>query len=519
MLTCTPTISFLEQPQQLDLRQEMMTLLRQIGPGHMMNTAYDTAWVARLHKLGEPMAEEALDWLREHQLADGSWGAEQPVYHHDRVICTLAAAIALAERGLAEDRVRVERAMKALDKHQTWLHLDPAGETVAFEMLLPTLIAEAKVLRLIPRGGTAMLNDMARTRETKLAKAPGRLISRYTTMAHSTEMVGQDALHLLDIENLQESNGSIGHSPSATAFFTLHVWPEPKALNYLSTNMANGGVPDVAPFDIFEPAWTLWNLALSDRNDYKMLNMCRRHLNFLETSWRVENGVGFAADYSCRDGDDSSLVFEVLGRYGHSTNLSTILQYEEEDHFRCFALESNPSISTNIHVLGALRLAGLPAKHPSIQKILTFLRRQKTVQNYWIDKWHASPYYATAHLIIACAGYYNTLVEDAIEWIVDTQNVDGSWGHYSATAEETAYSLQALAIWRQSGQSVPNSTLKRGTAWLLEHTEPPYPPLWIGKCLYSPTLVVRSAILSALMLNTYTENPLNGTYPELSFSC
>jgi hypothetical protein len=30
--------------------------------------------------------------------------------------------------------------------------------------------------------------------------------------------------------------------------------------------------------------------------------------------------------------------------------------------------------------------------------------------------------------------------------------------------------------------------------------DPPYPPLWIGKSLYSPGLVVRSAILSALSM-------------------
>jgi hypothetical protein len=28
----------------------------------------------------------------------------------------------------------------------------------------------------------------------------------------------------------------------------------------------------------------------------------------------------------------------------------------------------------------------------------------------------------------------------------------------------------------------------------------PYPPLWIGKCLYNPSLVIRSAVISALAL-------------------
>ena len=40
----------------------------------------------------------------------------------------------------------------------------------------------------------------------------------------------------------------------------------------------------------------------------------------------------------------------------------------------------------------------------------------------------------------------------------------------------------------------------RGRAWLLAHAQPPYPPLWIGKCLYGPQNVVRSAILNALTL-------------------
>jgi len=39
-----------------------------------------------------------------------------------------------------------------------------------------------------------------------------------------------------------------------------------------------------------------------------------------------------------------------------------------------------------------------------------------------------------------------------------------------------------------------------GARWLAEHAEGPYTPLWIGKSLYSPNLVVRSAILSALIL-------------------
>ena len=39
------------------------------------------------------------------------------------------------------------------------------------------------------------------------------MISRNVTIAFSAEMAGTDGKHMLDIENLQESNGSVGVSP------------------------------------------------------------------------------------------------------------------------------------------------------------------------------------------------------------------------------------------------------------------------------------------------------------------
>jgi hypothetical protein len=118
---------------------------------------------------------------------------------------------------------------------------------------------------------------------------------------------------------------------------------------------------------------------------------------------------------------------------------------------------------------------------------------------FWFDKWHVSPYYPTSHAIIACAGFCNELVTDAISWIVSTQNDDGSWGYYMPTAEETAYCLQALMTWKQCGQPVPSNVLRQGVEWLSGHMTPPYPPLWIGKCLYTPVLIVRATILSTLL--------------------
>jgi halimadienyl-diphosphate synthase len=489
----------------MNLYQSVHHLLRQIGPGQsqMTDTAYDTAWIARLDKLGAPMGERALEWLRVHQLADGSWGAENPKYYHGRLICTLAAMIALTRRRQVQDRTRWRRAQLALETIAGRLIADPA-ETIGFEMIAPTLMAEAEGLGIIKCQDDGLLGRLARQRAAKLAALPQGMINRFVTVAFSAEMAGPDGLHLLDMENLQEANGSVGHSPSATAYFALYGrFRDTAALGYLCKVVGDdddGGVPVIAPSDVFEVAWVLWNLALINPLDGELLALCQPHLDFLEATWEPGRGIPQAAGYTPKDGDDTGLVYEVLARFGRAVDVEAVLHYEEDEHFRCFALEANPSISANVHVLSALRQAGFGVRHPSVQKVLRFLRRTQTLRLFWFDKWHASPCYPTAHAVMACVGYDNKLIDDTIYWILETQNPDGSWGYYMPTAEETAYCLQALVAWKRHGGHVPSDVLKRGTAWLADHMEPPYPPLWIGKCLYCPVLVVRSAILSALML-------------------
>ncbi len=91
----------------MKLFEDVRALLQEVGPGRMAGTAYDTAWVGRLSELGEPIGDQALNWLRENQLPDGSWGATDFCYYHDRLISTLAAATALARRMDSRDRTRL----------------------------------------------------------------------------------------------------------------------------------------------------------------------------------------------------------------------------------------------------------------------------------------------------------------------------------------------------------------------------------------------------------------------------
>jgi halimadienyl-diphosphate synthase len=427
------------------------------------------------------------------------------LYYHDRVICTLAAMIALTYQGRrGHDKTQIENGKLALQRivggATQGLQSDPNGATVGFEMIAPTLAAEAEKLGILKNQGNRILGRLSRQRAKKLSYLKDNMISKHVTMAFSAEMAGTDGKHMLNIENLQESNGSVGVSPSASAYFATYIKRgDEAALKYLhSVIKPDGGMPNVAPFDVFEIAWTLWNLSLIPglKKNVKL----DPHLDFLSKAWKPKRGVGFAAEYSVKDSDDTSLVYDTLLRFGIEKDLASVFLYEEKDHFRCFDLEANPSISANIHVLGALGQAGLNAKNSSVSKVINFLRKAKGDQPYWIDKWHSSPYYATSHAIIACANLANELVESSVEWIINSQNRDGSWGTYLSTAEETAYAIQALWVWNEKVNKVPKTVLKNGARWLKEHIDQPYPPLWIGKCLYSPNLVIRSAAISALAL-------------------
>lgn len=490
------------------MRTEIIDLLKKQGPGRISATAYDTAWIARLAEVDRDLSNRALHWLTEHQLPDGSWGAEVPFYYHDRVISTLAAMIALTHKGRrAHDRQQIENGLLALERITAdatrGLMADPNGATAGFEMIVPTLIAEAEKLGIIKRQGDRILGRLTKQREAKLAVLKNRKIDRTMTAAFSAEMAGTDAQSMLDLNNLQEADGSISHSPSATAYYLAQIrQDDAAALAYLRGVVdENGGTPMAMPFEICERAWVLWNLSFLGNLDKEVKALCQPHLDALLQSWRPLHGVGFTRDHSVTDGDDTSLTFDVLSRFGHKLDFETLLQFEERDHFRCYPLEITNSVSTNVHFLGALRQMGLKENHPLTQKVIQYLFKTRTFDSFWFDKWQTSPLYTTAHTIMICSDFYKPLIENSIAWLLAKQNPDGSWGHYNVpTAEETSYALQALAVWKRYGGKIDPKVLSRGLRWLNEHADAPRPHLWIAKSLNYSEWIIQTELVTARAL-------------------
>jgi halimadienyl-diphosphate synthase len=173
--------------------------------------------------------------------------------------------------------------------------------------------------------------------------------------------------------------------------------------------------------------------------------------------------------------------------------------------FVSFPYERHSSVGVNAHVLHALaRVPGYPQVDVAVERVLTYLADQHSGM-YWIDKWHISPLYATAHAVLVLdelnadqARPVAHLVKQSREWLRQSQNTDGSWGFYGQpTAEETAYGLLALAA-RRTFEEGDRARCTAAAAYLknVEHEE--FPPLWIDKCLYTPPLIVRAAIDAAL---------------------
>ena len=473
-----------------------------IGKGEMAGTAYDTAWVASIpdpEHPDRPAFPQALEWLRLHQHSEGSWGSEVE-YYHDRVLSTLVACIVLAEWRPDEwADLQIETGLRSIWRNVTNLKRDSCIP-IGFELILPTLLGRAQALGFqLPY---PCFSEYEVEQKRKLSKLPPELIySRRVSSTFSFEFLG-DQIDLARLDgNIQEANGSIAASPSATSYFVRKTG-EQSAMEYVRNVVAEaqGAIPTVAPIDIVELGWSLYNLYLVKETFPPEASRC---IDRLASLWSPR-GVAYSRFFSAPDLDDTAVAFSVQARAGRQPDPAVFTLFEAENHFQCFPYERDPSVSVHVHLLDALSVCSdFPDKSRMIRKVIDFLRRTQIYGAFWLDKWHTSPYYTTAHAIITALDVAPELIGDGITWLVQTQRPDGSWGALQGTAEETAYALQALTAYKRRGGKVLPTTLQQGLAYLEKSVEKhgsSYPLLWVSKTLYSPKWVVHSAVLGAMLM-------------------
>jgi halimadienyl-diphosphate synthase len=341
------------------------------------------------------------------------------------------------------------------------------------------------------------------------------LYSPKATIAHSLEFLGSDA----DAEGLaraQVANGSIGNAPAATAMFAS-LTGNAAATAYLAKCMdasGDGAVPVLYPCDTFESLWSAYQLRLAGAGARTVLGP---RLRAQLRGMLANGGVSLAPSFPAADADETSVALLLMAEAGEHVDPTVLQQFAtSEGHFVSFAYERHASLGVNVHVLHALdRFPDYPDRSNVVSRLLEYIESDQRLGAYWIDKWHISPHYASSHVACAVADLapkLRTRLQPALgrlaEWLLHTQNADGSWGHYGVpTLEETAYAVTGLwALARMSGKPERETAAAlAGAAYLDEALQDGdvlpddlMPPLWIDKCLYTPRAIVRAAVAGAV---------------------
>src|SRR5262249_28226268 len=117
------------------------------------------------------------------------------------------------------------------------------------------------------------------------------------------------------------------------------------------------------------------------------------------------------------------------------------------------------------------------------RRALEFLSQAQQPDGSWIPLWFGNqfaagdqnPVYGTSRVLIALGAnlpepFSPEVVRRALDWLLAAQNPDGGWGGAPAirsSIEETAVALHACCA--HAGE-VPDATVRRAVAWLLEAT-------------------------------------------------
>lgn len=482
----------------LDLKTEAIDLLKNIDMGFMGGMAYDTAWIARVplnRTTDKPMFPQTLLWLFTNQKEDGSWGSEIE-YYHDRILSTLASIITLSKTHHSE---KFKDNIKKGESY-IWYNIlnlkKGEHETVAFELLFPALMKEAESIGLNLPFHERLYSD---EREKKLILGYNDLLSkRPSTISYSIEHLG-DNFQFETMPSIQLKNGSIGNSPAATAFSLTKSYDQ-WAYNYIQKVLRFNYDSSMGlyPFEIFEKAWILDNFQLAEipiKNQLKVLSM------YLKEHWS-EDGISMSRTYPSKDLDDTAVVFKLLSENNSKLDPEIFMKYFYEDHFKCYQSERNPSIVVQIRVLDAIKnLKSMNQRDEFIDVLMNYLKKSSFPGWYWKDKWNMTPYYTTNLALRAFGDLDSDLSSRVIDWFLDTQNPNGSWGYLDGTMEETAYGIQALLYYHTKVDKIDIKSVESAVKYLeMNYQNKNYPELWIGKGLYTPKNIVQSVVISALYM-------------------
>ncbi|GAA2204859.1 hypothetical protein GCM10009850_005800 [Nonomuraea monospora] len=486
---------------------ELVTSLMLRPWGQVSPSVYETG---RLVSLAPWLTghRDRIDYLVRTQGQDGGWGAPDGY----GVVPTLSATeglLAAWRRGDLDgggDRLAAaaDRGLRVL---AAWLGGPlELPDMPAIEHIVPSLVDRINrhVEGLPGRSPvplpTSMSYDMlhvVRSRVRSGEEVPEKLL-------HALEIAAEAAAGAPGIR--PTSIGSVGASPAATAAWLGergdHDAHDP-ARGHLEAvvRLFGGPVPVGLPITVFERGWVLsWLLRAGVAVEVppEMVADIRAAIGPAGTP----AGPGLPAD--C---DTTSVALYALALLGAPFEPDSLWAFRTGTHFSTWPGEQGMSVSVNAHVLDAFgeyvrrRPAAAPRYEQTIAELAAWIRDRRLPDGSWTDRWHASPYYATASCALALDAFGGDASREAVraaaEWVLDTQRPDGSWGRWEGTAEESAYAIQILLL--TSGHEDPRRlrAAERGEAHLAGSGGGDHPPLWHDKDLYVPQAVARAAVIAS----------------------
>ncbi|MEY9997094.1 halimadienyl-diphosphate synthase [Streptomyces sp. V4I8] len=463
---------------------------------------------------------ERVDFLLTTQRPQGYWGPAHAGYALVPTLSATEALLTVQQRQPRESRTAaaVRRALCGLaDLAEADVPDLPAADLVV-SVLVPRIEHQLSHKSLTgdrPEHLPGWLRELAHRSEGRLAALRSMLSSPAPLepkLLHAAETFGESSW--LDKAHLS-AEGSIGASPAASAAWLAAADGSGRrdsqaVRRYLerAVQQHGGALPCVWPTPVFERAWVL-NWLLHSGITIVVPHHLRRSLHASLQSEGAATAAGLPAD-----ADTTSMVLASLTLLGERPDFSPLLRYELDTHFCTWPGEQGQSVTTNAHVLEALSLHVLA--HPAekrryaqaIQKVSHWLYSQQRDWGGWEDRWHASPYYATFCAALALHRFDGARSAPAltatVQWLLETQHPDGSWGVWGGTVEETAYGVHLLVNLPASDtQSRAKEAVRLGRAHLARTATPQYshPPLWHDKDLYAPEVIINAAVLTASLEN------------------
>ncbi|GLW65876.1 hypothetical protein Arub01_41200 [Actinomadura rubrobrunea] len=518
--------------------------------GHVSPSVYETGRVASL-----------APWLTGHtdrlahllgtQRDDGAWGPSRPGY---ALVPTLSATEALLSALCGEHGRRAARdvpsarlaaaADRGLRALSGWLdgELTDLPDMPAIELITPSLIASInRHLETLSREPVPGLEhwadrrlplppDMGTRRLTLLSAALRKGTPLPEKLWHALEVAGDDAVRARAVGPVPET-GAIGAAPAATAAWLGRHEPadDDPARRYLETAVRRHDrlMPCATPITVMERSWVLSWLLRCGVPVAVPESMAKELAQSVGPRGAVTT-PGLPAD-----ADTTGAVLTSLSLLGAPQPPDALWAYETETHFCTWQGEDGKSVTTNAHVLEAFghwcrhlarhsaspdgetpAASDVPADGDAryaaaVAKVADWLCERQEEDGSWRDRWHASPYYATACCALALNRFGGpeaaTAVGRAVDWVARTQRPDGSWGWWDGTAEETAYALLVLLL-TGAAEGPSGTVAARGARFLSRYAgrtpaeAAADPPLWHDKDLYAPGAIIQAAVLSALYL-------------------